>query len=178
MSHSRLYNAIYDLIPDGASVLDVGSGFAAYHDLILERCSELVLIDAHLPYLMRANTQATHIHGDAVTLLPAMREPSDIILGIDFIEHLERLDAEKVIGEMKRLAKKCVGLFVPEGIHPQTADHFGLGGDHWQTHRSSWRADDLIAMGFHVEVWGDFHAGTPGKDPGALWAVWRKNGKA
>jgi hypothetical protein len=62
-------------------------------------------------------------------------------------------------------------LFVPLGLHPQTADVFNMGGDHWQTHRSTWEPADLEALGFDVAVWDGYHH-QPGKDSRAAFCVW------
>ena len=111
--------------------------------------------------------------GDAAELLPRLADRAyDVVLGIDFVEHLRRMEALRVIAQMQRVGRSVL-LFVPEGHHPQDRDFFGLGGDHWQVHRSTWYSDDLIALGFDVDRWPDFHKGEEGKDPGALWATWR-----
>lgn len=182
-----LHGRLLSEIPNGASVLDVGAGLAKYHELISPpRTSKLTLVDAHEPYLQErkarfprehADLTMASIHGEALSVLRGLPVGAhfDVILGIDFIEHLSRPDAISLVGEMKYLASKVI-LFTPEGNHPQDTDHYGLGGDHWQTHRSTWRAEDFEALGFETERWVDFHrwAADRGCDPGALWAVWGK----
>lgn len=180
---NTLHDRLIEEIPAGSSVLDVGAGLAKYHPILIDRGCELTLIDAHKPYLderaARWPGKLNILHGEASSALweAAKRgEQYDIVLGIDFIEHLRSNAAEAVITEMRSLALfGKVILFVPEGNHPQEVDHYGLGGDHWQTHRSTWHAEDLERLGFTVERWVDFHrwAADRGCDPGALWATWR-----
>lgn len=174
----ELRNAILAHVRPGDAVLDVGAGMAAYHGELLRRiggAGRLVLLDAHQPYLDRSPVagakNVARMQGTAQELLPRLQERYDAVLAIDFIEHLTRPDALAVIAQLRRLGKIVV-LFVPEGNHPQDKDYFNLGADHWQTHRSTWQAEDLVKLGFSVDRWPEFHAGAAGKDPGALWAVW------
>jgi hypothetical protein len=160
-----------------AKVLDVGAGLASYHVWLKNQC-RLTALDAHAPYLSEKRTDlegVQRIVADAVTLMPQFRSTAfQAVLAIDFIEHLEKTVAIKLIGEMQRVGLK-VCIFVPEGHHPQDTDAYGLGGDHWQTHRSEWHKEDLEALGFKVEVWEGFHAlWRKDCDPNALWAVWSR----
>lgn len=160
----------------GSDVLDVGSGFgfAGYLPGLLARAGRLVLLDAHLPYLIAKPPPeaAIAVVGEARKVLPVFGDRAfHVAFGIDFIEHLTLEDALVVVEGMKRVASKVV-LFVPEGEHPQTKDVYGLGGDRWQTHRRTWHPMDLEALGFAVERWPDFHKHETGKAPGAMFAVW------
>lgn len=187
---TTLHDRLIGEIPKGASVLDVGAGLAKYHELLRAHVGRpLVLLDAHLPYLKKAKElvpDSICIHGEAVEVLessqqvqerfpPSAAGDTSVILAIDFLEHLPRTDALRCVAAMKELASQII-LFVPEGNHPQEKDHYNLGGDHWQTHRSTWYAEDLEQLGFVVERWVDFHrwASDRGCDPGALWATWRR----
>lgn len=179
--HSRLLAEI----PDGSSVLDVGAGLAKYHELLIAKGCKLTLVDAHEPYLAEraARFPAAAESGQVVlmprkaTALPGSfyHNPFDVALAIDFIEHLDRDEARAVVMELCFIAQKVI-LFTPEGNHPQTTDGYNMGGDHWQTHRSTWEADDPIFASFATECWLDFHrwASDKGCDPGAIWAVWER----
>jgi 2-polyprenyl-3-methyl-5-hydroxy-6-metoxy-1,4-benzoquinol methylase len=177
-----LHRRLLEEIPNGASVIDVGAGLAKYHELLAPpRTSRLTLVDAHEPYLNERAVRfpdAEILCGEA---FPSLSSPDlisrrwDVALGIDFIEHLDVGMARATIRAMQRVAHKVI-LFTPEGNHPQNTDHYGLGGDHWQTHRSTWKAEDFEALGFETERWVDFHrwAQDRGCDPGAIWAIWRR----
>lgn len=175
--HDRLSQEIHG----GASVLDIGAGLAKYHQLLVDKGCSLTLVDAHEAYLTERKQrfpQAELIHAPAWAALWDFANTDrrwDFVLGIDFLEHLDPDDAQKIAEMMKRVASKMI-LFVPEGNHPQDSDGYNLGGDYWQTHRSTWYAEGLEALGFTVERWVDFHrwAIEKGCDPGALWATWTK----
>jgi cyclopropane fatty-acyl-phospholipid synthase-like methyltransferase len=178
---NTLHDRLLEEIPPGSSVLDVGAGLATYHPRLIDRGCKLTLIDAHKPYLderLSRWPQIETINEKAENALWDAEVTSrrwDMVLGIDFVEHLTSSNARYVIEHMKVVAPKVI-LFVPEGDHPQEKDHYNLGGDHWQTHRSTWYAEDLEHLGFTVERWLDFHrwAKDRGCDPGALWATWRR----
>lgn len=176
-----LHNRLIEEIPRGSSVLDVGAGLAKYHSILLDRGCSLTLIDAHKPYLEERqkrfpNAALRCVCAPATVGMEVLRsqgEQFDVVLGIDFVEHVDRIVAQACIYFMRLVGQKIV-LFVPEGNHPQDTDHYGMGADHWQTHRSIWQAEDLEALGFTVERWVDFHRWNPKSDPGALWATWRR----
>jgi ubiquinone/menaquinone biosynthesis C-methylase UbiE len=158
-------------IEPGWSVLDVGSGLARYHPALHERTDgNLVLLDAHLPNMVahQPPVGVPLFIGEAGVILPALRDGIfNVVMAIDVIEHLEKPAALDLVREMKRLAENRVLLFTPDGFMPQEKDNYNLGGDHWQTHRSGWTADELRDLGFATTTWGTFH--TP--EIGALWGV-------
>jgi cyclopropane fatty-acyl-phospholipid synthase-like methyltransferase len=178
---NTLHDRLAEEIPPGSTVLDVGAGLAKYHQMLIDRGCKLTLVDAHKPYLDERRSrwpQIETINDKAENALWDAEVKSrrwDVVLGIDFVEHLDQRNAQYVIEHMEAVASKVI-LFVPEGNHPQDKDHYEMGGDHWQTHRSIWQAADLEALGFTVERWLDFHvwAKDRGVDPGALWAAWRR----
>lgn len=184
-----LQAAIAGFVHAGDTVLDVGAGpSSCYRSIIVAKARELILLDAHAPYLelafrglgksprLTATTAGKCIVRkeliDARTMAMERWEQRkiDVALAIDFIEHLEKTEALALIPKLLVVAGRGVALFVPEGDHPQNRDHFGLGGDYWQTHRSSWRAGELEELGFVVERWPNFHEGM--RSPGALWGRW------
>lgn len=144
-------------------------------------------VDAHAPYIEEARRKypaETFIHADARDfaryLATASRHKDgsncrnvryDAVLLCDFIEHLRLNDAIDIVRASQRIACRRVIAFVPLGPHPQTRDVFGMGADHWQTHRSTWEPADLAALGFDVAVWDGYHA-QPGKDSRAAFAIW------
>ncbi len=91
----------------------------------------------------------------------------DLVMALDFIEHLERAAGERLIREMKRTAKRAVLIFTPNGFRDNSHN---AKGDPLLEHRDGWTAAELEAHGFEVEVW-DFW----GEKEAALWAVWRNS---
>lgn len=170
-----LHRHILDQLPPDGLVLDVGAGLAKYHELLVPHCRHLTLVDAHMPYLedRAIKFPTTELRaGNALEILPTFGpQQYDLALAIDFLEHLTIEEADYTILLLMRCARK-IAVFVPEGNHPQSRDAYGMGGDHWQTHRSTWDAEMLVDLGFTVERWLDFHAHAAGCDPHALWATW------
>jgi SAM-dependent methyltransferase len=134
------------------SVLDLGCG-------PMTTLSELsvpvrVGVDAFAPYLERRPD------GPLVPVLLDARSAGnifppqsfDLVTMFDFIEHLTREDALRLLETAERLARRRVLVVTPRGHFPQAADVTGLGGDEYQTHRSEWDVDDFTAMGYRVAI--------------------------
>lgn len=136
-------------------------------------------VDAHLPYLERAKSQYPSIaflHGNAMRVANQIGDESfDAVLMVDFIEHLSIDNAHWLLAQAQRIAKQRIVAFVPYGDHPQTKDYFKMGGDEWQTHRSTWRDNDLKSLGFDVVVWEHYHK-EKGKDHRCMFAIWEPGG--
>lgn len=136
-------------------------------------CPVKVGVEIHKPYLDRANLETfVAINEDARTAARKFASKSfDAVILVDFIECLEMREAIAIIHECQRIARKRVVLFVPFGNHPQDSDYFNLGGDHWQTHRSSWEVDHLVDVGFDIALWRQFH-NKPNTHDAAMFCVW------
>ena len=169
--------ALADALFDCTSVLDVGCGPGAVYlahlpATVTARCG----LDAHRPYLEDVQPHCTVMHGDATVTLPAM--PSKVfdgVMALDFIEHLEKPAAFRLLEQFKRLARRKVVIFTPEGMHAQNdklpnAGRFTSAEWEWQTHRSAWEAEELAALGYTVQIW-DFNYGKAEGMQRALWAV-------
>lgn len=149
---------LHALAGDCHSVLDVGTGLM--HSLEDLPCPVRIGLDAHRPYLEnRRVADAVPINASALELdrlfVPGAVE---LVQLIDVIEHFERADAERVLAQARSVAARRVVIFTPRGRFPQEGvDHFGLGGEEYQRHRSAWEPDDFTAHGFDVVVLEDFH---------------------
>ena len=182
LDDTLLKSLVAGLVPPGSSVLDMGAGLrGSYQPMLARWCDRLVLLDAHEPYL-KANETARlglpnveTVCGVAPGVLNTLGQ-FDYVLGIDFLEHMEIEPAIETIVVSKKIGS-VIALFVPEGNHPQSHDYYEMGGDYWQTHRTSWRAEYLEAQGFDVTVLEGYHAPwrRPTDDQNALWCVWRNS---
>jgi len=132
-------------------------------------------VEVHRPYVERRKFHDfLMINADARDVTPFFPDESfDAVILVDFIEHLEMGDSVRLIRECQRLASKRVVAFVPHGLYPQEKDVFGLGGDYWQTHRSTWGVPELADLGFDVALWDNYH-NVPGTDNKAMFAVWER----
>jgi hypothetical protein len=175
------------LVPNDGSVLDIGvdMGNGYIRHLHAKATGGLCVLDAHEPYFQAIKwpSDTVRIVGVAPQVLLILRDSAfSVAFAIDVPEHLVAIEAWTMISELKRVADRVV-LFVPEGPAPQSQDIYGMGGDHWQTHRSTWIWDghslgilsswDLPAQrlnGFKVERAVNFH----GEGKHALFCVWNR----
>ncbi len=159
---------------DCGSVLELGCGVG--DRLAICQGPDRVGVDVHGKYLKRAHkrwgTRLTLIEANAVEFVQGARGRRDTwdgIMLIDFIEHLTPPDAALVLKYCTGiLAKHRVIVFCPVGNCPQEKDTFDMGGEYWQTHRSTWHPEDLTIRGFDVAVWDN-----PPKQK-SMFAIWNQ----
>lgn len=158
------------------TVLDVGCGIRPQQIVPAERS---VGVDIHQPYL-------DTLHGDYIcsdwrpALRSFKRDAFDLVIALDFIEHLYRRDGHQFLSAAKRVGK-AVAIFTPLGPFPQPyvrgePDGWGMDGGYWQAHRSAWTPEDFD--GWEIEVCEGFHIHDAAKrllpEPiDAFWAVKR-----
>jgi hypothetical protein len=143
---------------DCDSVLDVGTGLMSSLELV--GCRVKLGVDAHRPYLQQRRVV------DAVpTNAPADRQTSlfvpgavDLVTLIDVLDHFASEDARVVLRQAEAVAARRMVLFTPRGEFRQSGfDAFGLGGEEYQRHRSTWEPEDLAAIGYRVAVLTGLH---------------------
>lgn len=159
MHPSAFRPLVRELSRDCDSVLDVGTGLM--HSLDLVACRVKLGLDAHRPYLEDGRTVADAVPINASALdMERIFVPGavDLVTLIDVLEHFTPEDARAVLGQAESVARRRVLLFTPRGEFPQEGfDAFGLGGEEYQRHRSSWEPEDLAAMGYRVVVLDGYH---------------------
>lgn len=149
---------LHALQRDCHSVLDIGTG--QMQSLTDIPCPVRLGLDAHRPYLEhRQVPDAVPLNASALDLERLFVPGAvDLVQLMDVIEHFEQADADRVLDQARRVARRRVLLFTPRGEFPQEDfDHSGLGGEELQRHRSTWEPEDLAARGFKVIVMEDFH---------------------
>jgi ubiquinone/menaquinone biosynthesis C-methylase UbiE len=100
--------------------------------------------------------QAKTVESDALEYIKDQPDDSvDVISIIDGIEHMEKFQGVEIIKHMKRVCKKEILLFTPQGpgedgyLKNEPHNAWGIeGADHFQTHKSGWTADELELLGF------------------------------
>lgn len=156
-----------------SSVLDLGTMFGNRLWSLPPRVSRRLGIEIHAPYVHAGLTQFGPLDPRIELRIGDIREYRKIINGerfdccmlIDVIEHFDPDEARRLLRQVLH-DFRLVLVFTPDGFHPQNADHYGMGADHWQTHRSGWTSADLEQFGFTVEVDPHHH----GQKGGALFA--------
>jgi hypothetical protein len=132
------------------SILDLGSGIRPFN---LGPAITHVCVDAHRPYLDYLNnsfqsTSRIYIHETADKALRSFPDKSiDLVVAMDFIEHVEKDHGKNLVKEMERVARIGILLFTPLGYMPQhndgDLDSWGLDGGKWQEHKSGWFPEDF-----------------------------------
>jgi len=156
------------------SVLELGCGFG--ERLALVDAGLRIGVDAHEPYIEEARRLYPDISFECDNALSHVEglmfdgRNFDGVLVVDFLEHLPAREARWFVRICQAITNKIIVLYVPLGSHPQNTDPYEMGADHWQTHRSTWEAADLEAMGFDVEVWTT-HPNRP-VEPRAAFCIW------
>lgn len=134
-------------------VLDLGCGI---RPIDWYKPRRHVCVDAHKPYVDRVAAVGGYyaVHSDALTALRNLKPgQAEAIYCLDMIEHLTREDGLTLIQLAQMAQPKQIVIFTPNGYHEQNGpDPWGLGGDHWQKHRSGWNPEDF--PGWWIEFYG------------------------
>ena len=139
------------LFPKGKikSILDLGCGLSLKSQYMSHEF--IVGVDIFSKYLEKISTKknVALIRYDLKKISNLFLPKSfDIVLILDVLEHLNKKDSFKLLSDAEKLAKKAVIIETPLGYIPQNIDIWKLGGDKYQTHRSSWHLEDFKKRGF------------------------------
>ncbi|ODA39534.1 class I SAM-dependent methyltransferase [Desulfosporosinus sp. BG] len=159
LNHKDFLSTVNGLLADSSTVLDVGCGVGSTLKEI--RCPIKIGVDAHRPYLENAKYGERFIKlnftAERISEL-FLPNSLDSVTLIDVIEHLEKGVALDVLRQVEAIAVKKVIVFTPRGFFKQLdIDHYGLGGESYQRHRSGWEVDDFQNIGYNVSVFSKFH---------------------
>ena len=190
VSREARLDALAPMLYTAESVLDIGPGI---HPVWYFTPRTHVCVEAYPPYVARL--QETHGHdprfvflaGPWQAVLPHFPDSSvDTAVALDVIEHLERADGLALLSELTRIVRQQVVVATPLGFYPQEyapgeQDRWGMDGGHWQTHRSGWTPDDMLALDprWQALLVPDFHEvdqhNRPLAEPWpAFWAIFTK----
>jgi hypothetical protein len=141
-------------VEDAEVVLDLGSGILPQP--FVKKPYVHICVDAHRPYLdclkrkVADDPKYVFINARWDQVMPMLPDKSvDTVFALDFIEHLEKADAQRMIREAERVARQQIVVHTPRGFFPQSyddpnkPDRWGMDGGYWQTHRSGWDFDDF-----------------------------------
>ena len=159
------------------SVLNLGAGHCS--SPISEQftkllCAHLVNVEVYKPVFdelagLTFVSPATNINMDVLNALPQIPDESqDVVVMLDVLEHFTKEDGAHVLGELKRIARKKVVVFVPCKECPQGE----YEGNPYQRHLSTWVPADFGAE-WQAEVYPGFHTHVnPPADAG--WFTWTR----
>lgn len=125
------------------TVLDIGAGLRpmGWYKPKLHIC-----VEPHEAYADRLRLKGYSVWG--MTALEALDlafggPPIDAIYMLDVIEHMTRGASERALDLARALRPKQIVIATPDGFLEQHGDAWGMGGEHWQEHRSGWTPADF-----------------------------------
>ncbi len=144
------------------NVLNVGVGSGTSileQQLPFFRFNQLFNIDIYQPYLDFANKNVIWDSKFVFFENKDIRNITDfdyfdLVLMFDVIEHLPKIEALKVLANLKKSSCKLL-MFVPE----ETGQYKNETGVDSMTHLSYWKSEEFISIGFKVEIISDFNYG-------------------
>jgi SAM-dependent methyltransferase len=110
--------------------------------------------DIHRPALIaaRETTRRRSVVQTDVRALPYRGRVFDAVVALDVIEHFEKDDALRVLGEMERVSRRLVLVLTPMGFLEQP----GTSEEPWQEHKCGFEPRELEALGYRVAGLGGF----------------------
>lgn len=153
------------------SCLEVGcGGDSPARMLVFKR---YVGVDAYAPPIEEAKQRDPQgeYHVGRAESLQFPDKSFDCVIALDLIEHLEKGDGFRFIEECRRVARRKVILFTPNGFLPQKSRNGDLN-----EHLSGWDAEEMRSLGFRVRgklgpkrLRGERHAII--RRPRKLWTI-------
>ena len=134
---------------DAASVLDVGCGASSPLGSIKKHfLSEGIdIFKLSINVSKKNKLHDTFKIGDIRFISKYYKQKSfDAVIALHVIEHLVKSEADQLISQMEKIAKKKVIILTPNGYQHQHA----VGGNPYQVHRSGWQVEDFLARGYTV----------------------------
>lgn len=133
-----------NIIEPGSTLLDIGCGPKLYSDSLKHLCETVITIDAW-------EWVEPDIVADLETqsLLDVVSHNVDYILMLDFVEHLDKSAAQRLIDECKQICNKKIILLTPlEQIWNDNRENvenkkLWCYGNRYDLHKSLWSAEDF-----------------------------------
>lgn len=131
------------------TILEVGAGTSSY----LSKTSikfHITAIDRYLKSLLIAKQKKVYnnfVVADVLSIDNIFKENSfDAIVAFDLIEHLAKDKGYELVEKMKRITRKKIVIYTPNGFlqQPPTPDN------PFQEHKSGWDYYEMRKMGFKV----------------------------
>lgn len=153
------YIFVREATSNGESLLSLccGIGFELSH-LSTQDVTAVDIAPQYLAQVKDRCPQAKTVCSDALEYIKDQPDNSvDVISIIDGIEHMDKKSGLELIKHMKRVAKKKILLFTPEGkvadgyLKNEPHNAWGIeGADEHQTHKSGWTRLELKDLGFQI----------------------------
>lgn len=148
------YEYIQQATINGESLLDLCCGIGLGLNGL--NAKEVTAVDIHQLYLDEVKHRCGHaktVCSDTLDYIKDQPDESvDVVSLIDAIEHMEKKKGLAVLKHAKRVARKKVLVFTPEGyLENDPHNAWGIeGGDEYQKHKSGWEIKELEKLGFKL----------------------------
>lgn len=146
------WSSIASEIKGGDTLLDLGCGEGNHLGPVLDQNETVRItgIDSHQASLEIAeakNRYEATICGDIFDELKKLHDSSyDVVIACDLIEHLDVLNGEKLMFEMRRVSKRISIIATPNGYVPQPPRQDNPANEHI----SGWEKNDFAKFGYSV----------------------------
>lgn len=146
------YRFVEDATANGESLLSLCCGIGL--ELRYVTTPDVTAVDIAPQYLEKVHELCPHaklVCSDALDYLMERNDNSvDVVSIIDGIEHLPKREGYRLLKHAKRVARRQVLVFTPEGyLKNEPHNAWGIeGADHLQQHQSGWLIKDFEKRGF------------------------------
>lgn len=148
------YVYVAEATDNGESLLSLCCGIGyELRGLNTENITAVDIAPQYISELKNHHPKVKAVCSDAHTYIKNAKTSSvDVISILDGIEHLSKDKGLEVIEHMKRVARKEILLFTPDGyLRNEPHNAWGIeGADEHQTHKSGWTASELKDLGFEI----------------------------
>lgn len=138
------------LFPKGRfQVLDLGCGSGIAGELFNSaHIHEFIGVDIFKPYLKKCRVSGYYkeVYKADITKVKLDWKSYDVILLLQVLEHLKKVEAVKLIQKAVKAARKAVIISLPNGVSFQKE----YDENDFHTHKSTWGTSDLQRLGFKV----------------------------
>jgi len=148
------YNYVREAISNGESLLSLCCGIG--NELGGLNTQEVTAVDIAPQYLAEVHKACPRVNtvcSDSLVYIKKQPANSvDVISNIDGIEHLTKQAGLELIEQMKRVCRKKILLFTPEGyVRNEPHNAWGIeGANEFQIHKSGWKVKELEGLGFKL----------------------------
>lgn len=158
------YNFVREATKNGESLLSLCAGIGLeLHGLGTEDVTAVDIAPQYLEELRRKFPHIKTFENDALEFIKNAESKSvDVISFIDGVEHMTKEAGVQTLENCKRVARKKVLVFTPEGhveggyLKNEPHNAWGItGADEYQKHKSGWTRKELEDLGFTIVAAAD-----------------------
>lgn len=151
------YQTIKDLTKQDDKLLSLCSGIGLeFRGLSVDDITAVDISPQYIEVLKEKYPHIKTINSDALKFIKAQPDNSyDVVTFVDGLEHMPKESGRQVLDHIKRVAKRRVILFYPQGsgedgyLRNDPHNAWGVeGADEYQTHKSGWTKQEVLDLGF------------------------------